>query len=154
MRARPRTILRRPRYVADGRRRCARGRGVSPAVCEGTSPAVGLAMNRQSLLLGLLLGALASSCGPSQSSTSSTATGGGTSTGGTGGTGGGTSTGGTGGTGGGAAAGGTSSSARFDALIAAIESERKELGAPGVAAAVIEDGKVTFAQGFGSKDPN
>lgn len=29
-----------------------------------------------------------------------------------------------------------------------------ELGAPGVAIAVIEDGKVTFARGFGSKDPN
>ncbi|MEZ4299345.1 MAG: serine hydrolase domain-containing protein, partial [Polyangiaceae bacterium] len=29
-----------------------------------------------------------------------------------------------------------------------------ELGAPGVAVAVIEDGKITFTQGFGTKDPS
>lgn len=43
---------------------------------------------------------------------------------------------------------------RFEPLMEAIEKERVELGAPGVAVAVIEDGKVTFAQGFGSKDPS
>ncbi len=53
------------------------------------------------------------------------------------------------------AACGTSSSAdRFQALADAIESERQVLGVPGVAAAVIEGGKVTFARGFGTRDPN
>ena len=35
-----------------------------------------------------------------------------------------------------------------------MEAERVALGAPGVAVAVIEDGEVTFAAGFGSKDPD
>ena len=53
------------------------------------------------------------------------------------------------------AACGTSSSAdRFQVLADTIESERQTLGVPGVAAAVIENGKVTFARGFGTRDPN
>jgi CubicO group peptidase (beta-lactamase class C family) len=43
---------------------------------------------------------------------------------------------------------------RFQAFADAVEAERAALGAPGVAVAVIEDGEVTFAAGFGSKDPN
>src|SRR5262245_6734647 len=63
-----------------------------------------------------------------------------------------------GGSGGGGGTGGTAGEGgatdpRFDALVQAIEAERAALGAPGVAVAVIEDGKVTFARGFGSKDP-
>lgn len=42
---------------------------------------------------------------------------------------------------------------RFAALTAAIEAERKQLGAPGVAVAVLEKGKITYARGFGSKHP-
>lgn len=42
---------------------------------------------------------------------------------------------------------------RYAALIKAVEAERTELGAPGVAIAVIEGGKVTFSRGFGSKHP-
>ncbi len=42
---------------------------------------------------------------------------------------------------------------RFMPLAAAVEAERVSLGAPGVAVAVVEKGRVTFAKGFGSKDP-
>jgi CubicO group peptidase (beta-lactamase class C family) len=52
--------------------------------------------------------------------------------------------------------GGTGSSdvpPRFAALAAAVEAERASLGAPGVAVAVVEKGEVTFAKGFGSKEP-
>ncbi len=42
---------------------------------------------------------------------------------------------------------------RFDAIATALEKERKELGAPGVALAILEGGEVTYAAGFGSKDP-
>lgn len=42
---------------------------------------------------------------------------------------------------------------KYDSIRTAIESERKKLGAPGVAVAILEGGKVTFASGFGSKDP-
>ena len=90
-----------------------------------------------------MLGTLAAGCGSAETSGSS-ATGG---------------SGGTAATGGGGAGGATTTTTdttdpRYDALIAAIEAERKKLGAPGVAVAVIEDGKVTFARGFGSKDPD
>ncbi len=44
--------------------------------------------------------------------------------------------------------------ARFAPLVAAIEAERVQLGVPGVAVAVVENGEVTFARGFGSKDPS
>lgn len=42
---------------------------------------------------------------------------------------------------------------KYDAIREAIENERKKLGAPGVAVAILEGGHVTFASGFGSKDP-
>ena len=42
---------------------------------------------------------------------------------------------------------------RFAPLAQAVEAERVSLGAPGVAVAVVEKGQVTFAKGFGSKDP-
>ena len=42
---------------------------------------------------------------------------------------------------------------RFAPLAQAVEAERVSLGAPGVAVAVVEKGHVTFAKGFGSKDP-
>jgi CubicO group peptidase (beta-lactamase class C family) len=42
---------------------------------------------------------------------------------------------------------------RFAPLAVAVEAERISSGAPGVAVAVVENGKVTFAKGFGSKDP-
>ena len=45
-------------------------------------------------------------------------------------------------------------SQRFAPLAAAIEAERVASGAPGVAVAIVERGKVTFARGFGSKDPD
>lgn len=51
-------------------------------------------------------------------------------------------------------AGGETTDPRFQPLIEAIEAEREELGAPGVAVAVIERGEITFARGFGSKDPD
>lgn len=56
--------------------------------------------------------------------------------------------------GGGGGGGGEPVDPRFQPLIDAVEAEREELGAPGVAVAIIEDGEVTFAQGFGSKDPD
>jgi len=40
---------------------------------------------------------------------------------------------------------------RFDALNAAVEAERIASGAPGVAVAVVEKGKVTFARGYGTR---
>lgn len=52
------------------------------------------------------------------------------------------------------AGGVTEARGRFQALAAAVEQERVALGAPGVAVAVVEKGAVTFAQGFGSKDPD
>lgn len=97
-------------------------------------------MLRRTLLCALGLTALVSACGPAETSGS----GGGTTT----------ATAGSGGGGAGGATTTTTVDARFDPLIAAIEAERGDLGAPGVAVAVIEDGKVTFAQGFGSKDPD
>ncbi len=90
-----------------------------------------------------MLGTLAAACGPAETS--------GSTTGGTGGTGG---SGGTGGTGGVTTTPTETTDPRYDALISAILAEREKLGAPGVAVAVIEDGKVTFARGFGSKDPD
>jgi CubicO group peptidase (beta-lactamase class C family) len=58
---------------------------------------------------------------------------------------------------GGAGAGGAGSGAggndRFAALEAAILAEQTSLGASGVAVAVLEDGEVTFARGYGSKAP-
>lgn len=117
-------------------------------------------MHRRHFFWGLVLSALAAGCGsaePSQSPATGGAGGsGGSGAGGTGGSGAG-GTGGSGGTGGGSGgaggSGGDATDPRFDALMAAVESERRELGAPGVAVAVIEDGEVTFARGFGSKDP-
>lgn len=44
------------------------------------------------------------------------------------------------------------SDARFSALERAVEAERAELGAPGVAVAIVEKGEVTYAHGFGAKD--
>ncbi len=49
--------------------------------------------------------------------------------------------------------GGETTEGRFAALVDAIQDERAAFGDPGVAVAVIEKGEVTFAQGFGSKDP-
>ena len=42
--------------------------------------------------------------------------------------------------------------ARFDSVAAAIDIEREELGAPGIAVAIIEGGQITFSAGFGSRD--
>jgi CubicO group peptidase (beta-lactamase class C family) len=42
---------------------------------------------------------------------------------------------------------------RFAPLAQAVEAERVSLGVGGVAVAVVEKGRVTFARGFGSKDP-
>lgn len=56
--------------------------------------------------------------------------------------------GGAGGTGG---SGGAPIDPRFGPLIAAVEAELADLGAPGAAVAVIENGQVTFARGFGVK---
>jgi CubicO group peptidase (beta-lactamase class C family) len=44
-------------------------------------------------------------------------------------------------------------SPRFAPLAAAVAAERLSSGAPGVAVAVVEHGRVTFARGFGSRDP-
>jgi len=44
--------------------------------------------------------------------------------------------------------------ARFEAFAKAFDDERRALGAPGAAVAVIENGKVAFAHGFGKKGPN
>lgn len=119
-------------------------------------------MNKRPLFLGLILGALASSCGPAETSTSAADSGGSAGASASAGSAGSGASAGSGGAAGSTASGGSaptggsggSGDPRFAALIDAIEKERVELGAPGVAAAVIEDGKVTFAQGFGSKDPN
>ena len=43
---------------------------------------------------------------------------------------------------------------RFQSLVDAVEDELQDLGAPGVAVAVVEGGEVTFAKGFGSKHPD
>lgn len=43
---------------------------------------------------------------------------------------------------------------RFQAFAQAVEQERVALGAPGVAVAVVEKSEVTFAHGFGQKDPS
>lgn len=50
-----------------------------------------------------------------------------------------------------AATSGALGAARFAALSAAVEAERLASGAPGVAVAVVEKGKVTFARGFGTR---
>ncbi len=42
---------------------------------------------------------------------------------------------------------------RFQPLVDAVEDELQNLGAPGVAIAIVEGGEVTFAKGFGSKHP-
>lgn len=46
------------------------------------------------------------------------------------------------------------SPSRFAALIETIEAERAALGGPGAAVAVVEEGRVTFSRGFGSKRPD
>lgn len=56
-----------------------------------------------------------------------------------------------GGAGGEGGSGGEPVDPRFDPLIAAVEAEIADLGAPGAAVAVIENGQVTFARGFGVK---
>src|SRR5262245_25171815 len=43
---------------------------------------------------------------------------------------------------------------RFQPLVDQIEAERTELGAPGVAVLVMENGAITFAHGFGLKNPD
>ncbi|APR79367.1 Phage peptidoglycan binding peptidase [Minicystis rosea] len=43
---------------------------------------------------------------------------------------------------------------RYQALVDSIEKERAQHGNPGVAALVLENGKITFARGFGSRDPD
>jgi CubicO group peptidase (beta-lactamase class C family) len=43
--------------------------------------------------------------------------------------------------------------ARFMPLVDAVHAEMAQLGAPGVAVLVLEHGQVTFAHGFGTKDP-
>jgi len=43
---------------------------------------------------------------------------------------------------------------RFQPLVDQIEAERMELGAPGVAFLVMENGAITFAHGFGLKNPD
>jgi len=42
----------------------------------------------------------------------------------------------------------------FQAIAARAEQERAQLGAPGVAIAILQNGQVTWSGGFGSKDPN
>lgn len=61
---------------------------------------------------------------------------------------------GVGGGGAGGAGGSGGYDPKFQPLVDAVEEERVALGAPGVAVAVVEHGRVTFARGFGSKDPN
>lgn len=56
----------------------------------------------------------------------------------------------TGGEGGGGG-GGEDRDPRFDALAAQVELEREALGAPGVSVALLEDGEVVWAEGFGSR---
>jgi CubicO group peptidase (beta-lactamase class C family) len=43
---------------------------------------------------------------------------------------------------------------RFQAFAQAVEQERAAMGNPGIAVAVVEKGVVTFAHGFGQKDPS
>lgn len=43
---------------------------------------------------------------------------------------------------------------RFQPLVDQIEAERADLGAPGVAVLVMENGAITFAHGFGLKNPD
>jgi D-alanyl-D-alanine carboxypeptidase len=43
---------------------------------------------------------------------------------------------------------------RFQPLVDQIETERAQLGAPGVAVLVMENGTITFAHGFGLKNPD
>ncbi len=43
---------------------------------------------------------------------------------------------------------------RFAAFAEAFDAERKKLGAPGAAVAILERGEITFAHGFGTKGPN
>jgi len=44
--------------------------------------------------------------------------------------------------------------AKYQAFAAAFDQERQQLGVPGVSVALIENGQVTFAHGFGTKGPN
>ena len=44
--------------------------------------------------------------------------------------------------------------AKYQAFAAAFEKERQQLGVPGASVALIENGQVTFAHGFGTKGPN
>lgn len=44
--------------------------------------------------------------------------------------------------------------ARYEAFAKAFDEERKKLGAPGAAVAILEHGEITFAHGFGTKGPN
>jgi CubicO group peptidase (beta-lactamase class C family) len=112
-------------------------------------------MHRRHLFWGLVLSATVAGCGSAEPPQSPAAGGAGGTGGaaGAGGVGGADGAGGAGGADEAGGAGGDATDPRFDPLIAAVESERIELGAPGVAVAVIEDGEVTFARGFGSKDP-
>jgi CubicO group peptidase (beta-lactamase class C family) len=43
---------------------------------------------------------------------------------------------------------------RFQAFVAAVEQDRLAQGIPGLAVAIVEGGRVTFARGFGSKGPD
>ncbi|NUP12991.1 MAG: serine hydrolase [Polyangiaceae bacterium] len=99
----------------------------------------------RNLALFVLLGAATIHCGSDPSDDG--APGGAADTGGGGSSSGGANAGGNGG------AGGEEIDPRFQELIDTVEAERQSLGAPGVAIAVIENGEVTFAKGFGSKDP-
>ncbi len=54
----------------------------------------------------------------------------------------------------GGAAGSGGDPTRFEPLVESLQNELDDLGVPGVAVAVIEGGKVTFSQGFGSKHPD
>ena len=57
------------------------------------------------------------------------------------------------GCGGGNGSGSSEVPQRFAPLAQAVEAERIALGAAGVAVAIVENGQVTFAKGFGSKNP-
>ncbi len=43
---------------------------------------------------------------------------------------------------------------RWQAIAAAVEADRKAAGAPGAAIAILENGRLVFARGFGSKHPD
>jgi len=50
--------------------------------------------------------------------------------------------------------GDTTIPAKYQAFAAAFDQERQQLGVPGASVALIENGQVTFAHGFGTKGPN